>query len=700
MALSDFNVTQFIFNIPGKTLKVFGFQAVEQISIPYEVVLVLASQEQIAFDDMINKEGLLTIYNDDKNLDRFFHGIIEKFEQSGMHGQYYMYKAILVPKFKLLNLKQNVRIFQNKNAQDIITQVLNEADIASDDFMFSVLKPCEVRTYCVQYRETDFDFISRLLEEEGIYYYFEHLKDKHKIIFQDGAVASSSIIGDPTLPFVYGANLASDKDTISSFTFSKQILPGKSVLRDFNFEKTTLDLTSEQKGDVNQNLEIYDYPGKYLLGAQGSKISKTRFEQNIVFTEKGSGNCNSPRFMPGFTFTLGNHDVRSFEQNYLIVSVSHTGHQPQVLDKDAPGTGFSYNNQFLCIPKTVIMRPIIKTPKPIVQGVQTAIIVGPSGEEIYTDKHGRVKVQFHWDREGEKNEKSSCWIRVSQGGWAGANWGGMHIPRIGHEVIVDFIEGDPDRPIITGKVYHGRNIPPYPLPAQKTMSTIKSRSTPGGGSDNFNEFRFEDKKGEEEIYLHGEKDWTIKIENDKNQTVDHDETMDVGNNRTKSVGVDQKETIGSNKTIEVGTNHTEKIGSNMSLTVGSNQTETIAINSAETIGVAKELTIGGAYQVSVGAAKNQTIGGAKAEEVGLAKFVMVGRGYSEKVGKTHSLQAEKATIEAQESIELKSGAGSLVIDKSGKITIKGTEINIEGTKFDFKATGKVSITGSLIDLNC
>ena len=660
MPLSDFNVTQFIFEVAGEKLKVVDFIANEQISEPYNCHITIASTDQINFDDIINKEGLLTIYNDDKSLDRFFHGIVDELIQVGRNGQYYMYQVNLVPKFKLLNLKQNVRIFQNKNAQDIITQVLNEADIASDDFMFSVLKPCEVRTYCVQYRETDFDFISRLLEEEGIYYYFEHLKDKHKIIFQDGAVASPSIIGDPTLPFVYGANLASDKDTISSFTFSKQILPGKSVLRDFNFEKTTLDLTSEQKGDVNQNLEIYDYPGKYLLGAQGSKISKIRFEQNIVFTEKGSGNSNCPRLMPGFTFTLGNHDVRSFEQNYLIVSVSHTGHQPQVLDKDAPGTGFSYTNQFLCIPDTVIMRPIIKTPKPIVQGVQTAIIVGPSGEEIYTDKHGRVKVQFHWDREGEKNEKSSCWIRVSQGGWAGANWGGMHIPRIGHEVIVDFIEGDPDRPIITGKVYHGQNIPPYPLPAQKTKSTIKSRSTPGGGSDNFNEFRFEDKKGEEEIYLHGEKDWTIKIENDKNQTVDHDETLTVGNNRTKTVKKDETIKIVGNENYKVELDRMETVIGNRHLTVKAELKEQVESN--------KHSAVKGNYNKKVDGTLSLQADGIQ-KKVKTAYVLDAGN-------EVHIKAGDKIVFEAGSEITIKSGANFIKLDNTGLSIVGVPKANV------------------------
>ena len=286
------------------------------------------------------------------------------------------------------------------------------------------------------------------------------------------------------------------------------------------------------------------------------------------------------------------------------------------------------------------------------RGTQTAIVTGPSGEEIYPDEHGRVKVQFHWDREGKKDDKSSCWIRVSQA-WAGGGWGAMQIPRIGQEVIVDFLEGNPDYPIIIGRVYHGTNKPPYDLPGDKTKSTIKSDSSKGGGGSN--ELRFEDKKGSEEIYLHGQKDWTIAIENDKNQTVGHDETMSVANNRTKTVGVDQSESIGSNKTIDVGSNHdetiganktlsvgsnhTETIGANMSETVGANMTQTVGSNKAETIAIAKALTIGAAYQVSVGAAMNETIGAAKAEEIGAAKSVNVGAASSENVGANKSVDA-------------------------------------------------------------
>ena len=305
---------------------------------------------------------------------------------------------------------------------------------------------------------------------------------------------------------------------------------------------------------------MYDYPGEYLTQNEGRQLAQARLQAAIMFKDTALGQSDVPRLLPGFTFSLHGHDLDNFNQEYVLVEVNQSGKQPQVLgEKALDESGTHFGNHFIALPSSVVIRPERITPRPTVVGVQTAIVTGPSGEEIYPDKHGRVKVQFHWDRQGKQDENSSCWIRVSQA-WAGAGWGAMFIPRIGQEVIVDFIEGDPDRPIITGRVYHGTNTPPYELPAEKTKSTVKSDSTKGGGGSN--EIRFEDKKGSEEIYIHGQKDWTIAIDNNKNQTVGANETLAVGANRTKTVGNDQQETIGANKTITVSSNHTETIGVN------------------------------------------------------------------------------------------------------------------------------------------
>jgi len=548
------------------------------------------------------------------------------------------------------------------------------------------------------------------MEEEGIHYFFEHARDKHILVLADSPVDNKPCPQQEDARYEISGSGVEQEDVLTQLEVMKEIRVGKYCMRDFNFKTPGTDL----EVSVNSRLplgpgerEIYDYPGEYAKRNDGDRLANIRMEEEEAQTTtiRGSSRCRS--FTSGYRFRLQDYFRNDMNQKeFLLTRIVHEVKQQGSFAGSgtaADQTGKqAYANTFECIPHEVPFRPLRLTAKPVVEGVQTAIVVGPSGEEIYTDEFGRVKVQFHWDREGKKDENSSCWIRVSQL-WAGAGWGAMWIPRIGHEVIIDFVEGDPDRPIITGRVYHGSNMPPYKLPAEKTKSTIKSDSSKGGGGSN--EFRFEDKKGEEEIFLHGQKDWNIVIENNKTQSVGVDESLSVGNNRTKTVGVDQSETIGNNKAIKVGVNHneviganktmtvganhTETIGANMTLTVGSNQTETIAINCAETIGVAKELTIGAAYQVTVGAAMNETVGAAKAVEVGASKSVLVGKDMSVKVAKNSSHSAKKILIEADDEITIKTGKAMIKMKKSGDILIQGKKITIKGS-------GDVVIKGSKI----
>jgi type VI secretion system secreted protein VgrG len=483
---------------------------------------------------------------------------------------------------------------------------------------------------------------------------------------------------------------SSDDDVINSLGQMQEIRPNKYALADFNFETPNNTLKADIPGKYKlspDDREIYDYPGDYTTKSAGDKMVRVRMEEEEaqLTTVTGSGSVRA--FTTGYRFALLNSFRKDMNnKEFVLTSVSHNLSQSQ-----REGGESNYENSFTCIPVNLPFRPPRTTPKPVVQGAQTAIVSGPAGEEIYTDKYGRIKVQFHWDRIGKRNDTSSCWIRVGQA-WAGNSWGSLYIPRIGQEVIVDFIEGDPDRPLITGSVYHAVNMPPYPLPAEKTKSTIKSRSTLGGGG--FNEFRFEDKKGQEEVYLHGQKDWNIRILNNKNQTVGHDETLAVGNNRTKTVGVNQSETIGANKTITVGLDHTETITKNMTLTVGMLATETVGINKTETIGAAKELTIGGAYQVTVGGALNETVGGAKMEEVGGYRLENVGGYKTDNVG-------EKYTLDAGDEISLKCGASSIVMKSDGKIEIIGTDVTLKTSagKVHIDEGGIISINGSMVKIN-
>lgn len=491
------NAPRFIFKVGGTELMVAAFRLEEKISAPFVAELELASEDEIRFDDMVGKVGLLTFESGDG--DRQVHGILDRFALSGTDGRFFLYEASLVPQLQLLSLEQDCRIFQNQSVPDIVQQILQDSGITGDRFDFRLQGSYAPRDYCVQYRENDLNFISRLLEEEGIFYYFEHSAENHLMVFGDGTVNYQPIAGEAKVIFNAGSALVAEEEAVVALRLTRQIRSGKYTLRDFNFEKPSLDLTANKSDSDNQKREVYDYPGEYAASDEGRRLVEVRLQQAILFKERAQGKGIVSRFMPGFTFTLHNHDLDAFNQEYLLTAIVHTGAQPQVLAEKADvDEGTRYENNFTAIPSSVTLRPDRVTPKPVVEGVQTAIVTGPTGEEIYTDKHGRVKVQFHWDRRGAKDDKSSCWIRVSQV-WAGAGWGAMFIPRIGQEVIVDFIEGDPDRPIITGRVYHGTNLPPYPLPDDKSKATIMSQTTPNAKTHN--ELLMQDKSGATYVVL-------------------------------------------------------------------------------------------------------------------------------------------------------------------------------------------------------
>jgi len=711
-----------------------GFSGQEGISRLSNFDLDLLSHDpDIRFEDIIGKRVTLrvTLGSDKK---RYFNGFISRFMQTGSDRGLANYRATMVPWTWFLTRTSDCRIFQKKTIPAIIEQVFK--DLGFTDYKLQLQGSFEPRDYCVQYRETDFNFVSRLMEQYGLLYFFEHEKGKHTLVIANDPSVHQPCPEQKDAKWDPQGSGALAEDVITSFQWEQILRPGKYAVTDYNFEIPSTSLDAEMKTTIevggNGKFEIYDYPGEYTKKNEGDTIAKLRMEEEETqyFVVSGTSSCRA--FTSGYRFDLKEYVRKDMNRAYLLTSVQHAATVGGTYTTTAVGKDEStYTNSFTCIPHKVPFRPPQVTPKPVIQGVQTAVVVGKAGEEIWTDNYGRVKVQFHWDREGKFDENSSCWTRVSQN-WAGKQWGAMFLPRIGQEVIVEFIEGDPDRPIITGRVYNAEQMPPYPLPGEQTKSTIKSNSSKGGGGSN--ELRFEDKKGGEEIYLHGQKDWTIAIENDKNQTVGHDETLSVGNNRTKKVGVDQSEDIGSNKTIHVGANHTETIDANKTMTVGGNHTETISgaeavtvgMAAAHTVALAKALSIGGAYQVTVGAAMNESIGAAKAEEIGAAKSVNVGLSSSENVGVNKSTDAgsnisEKAgkniSMDAGTDISAKAGknvamnAGENISETAGKdVSIKagkkilidaGDQITIQtgSARIQMKKNGDIVIEGKKISID-
>lgn len=653
------------FSLGKDTFLLTAFEGTEYISGLFEFTIeVLSENLEVDPDQIVGKTATVTIQNDQE---RKFNGHIKSFTFGEVKANNLrQYRMVMVPWLWFLTQTNDHRIFQEKNTKEIVSQIFN--DLGFSDFDFKAAGGSK-REYCVQHNESDFNFISRLLEEDGIAYYFEHDDKKHKLVLVDQQNAYTDV-AETNLEYSKGNT---PNTQITAWEHVYLFKKGKWSLNDYNFKEPKKDLNASTKTKSqfakNDTFEHYEYPGLYdtRLGADLVKIrlDAEEVDRNTVI---GASDCSS--FFAGGKFKVAKHATGSEKGSYVLARVFHKAHDNSYFS-GSDGSS-DYKNEFICIPADIHFRPKNTHKKPVMKGPQSALVVGPAGEEIYIDEHNRIKVQFIWDREGKKDENSSCFVRVMQA-WAGNQWGSSFIPRIGHEVIVSFLDGDPDRPLVTGSVYNGWNKPTYP---SKTQSGIKTRSTKDGTPQNYNELRFEDKRGDEQIYLHAEKNFDTQVENDQTLTVDHDRTKtigndensSIGNDRNKSVANNQTESIGKNKTIDVGDNHTETIGKNMSLNVGKNISIDIGENHTENIG--KNMTIG--IQKDL----RETVDGK----------------YTETVTKEYSLKAKTITMEADDQITLRTGSASIVMKKNGDITISGANINVKGS-------GNVVIKGSKITNN-
>jgi len=495
----------------GDDLLVGSMTGEEQMGRLFAYQLELLSPNyELQFDDVVGQQ--VTVVLVVANGERYFNGFITEFVFAGISDHFARYQATVRPWFWFLTRTADCQIFQNLSVPDIIKNVFR--DNGMKDFEENLSGTYRKFDYCVQYRESDFNFISRLMEQEGIYYFFKHEADKHILVMADNVSAHQPFPGYNKVTFHSESFRGMDEmdDHLDAWTTRQLIMPDRYAVQDFNFEAPKVPLLKKAQDDSTHayplvDSEVFDYPGEYPGPADGENYVEIRLQELKCQkdTVQGGGPCRG--MSAGCWFTFEDYPREDQNGDYLVTSVSHHIDNQSFIS----GEGRSeevYRCQIGVISKLTRFRSARKTPKPMVQGPQTAIVVGPAGEEIHTDKYGRVIVQFHWDRYGKKDQNSSCWVRVSQA-WAGAKWGGIHTPRIGQEVIVSFMEGDPDQPIITGRVYNFDCMPPYALEANKTQSGIKSRSTKGGGPDNFNEIRMEDKLGEEELYIQAEKNENI-----------------------------------------------------------------------------------------------------------------------------------------------------------------------------------------------
>ena len=505
------------------TLIMLSISGNEKISALFEFQLELASERNdITFEQLAGQAVTIGIKSADST-ERYINGIIVAFsptETSEADGLS-RYAATMKPALWLLTRSYDCRIFQDKSIPEIIEDILSQAVLTQKGINAKIdyrldLSSNKPQDYCVQYNESDFAFLSRNCENEGIFYFFEHENGKHTLVFADTPDKHKPFANGEkkTVPVQKTLGATLSKEVVTGFKQNQRISSATYSTGDYNFIDPETKLAVSQKSTrppAGGSGEIYEFPGKYEQGDQGRSLAAIRMQANDANSQtiQGRGNCRG--FTPGFTFTLKDHPIAALNgMDYTLTYVYHSARQALTTGS---GEGDHYSNIFACLPQKVACRPVCKTPRPFIASSQTAIVTGPSGEEIHTDEHGRVKVHFHWDRRKDENKDGnmSCWIRVSQT-WAGSGYGAIHIPRVGQEVIVNFIDGDPDRPLITGRVYHGKNLPPYKLPQEKTKSTIMSRSTKNGGTSS-NEIRFDDLKGSEEYYTHASKDQNEVVEN-------------------------------------------------------------------------------------------------------------------------------------------------------------------------------------------
>lgn len=686
-------------------LLITGFSAHEEISQLFEfhVDVLAQNSAEVAFDKLLGQK--VTVRLDmPGGKKRFFNGVCSRVTQGKRDNVFTAHRLVLVPQFWLLTKRAQSRIFQHISVPDILKKVLEGLDVS-----YEIQGTFPSRDYCVQYRETDFNFASRLMEEEGIYYYFKHAADSHKMVLANTPQSHSDLPEANKIIFEQVLGGKRKEDRIYDWAKVQELRSGKYTLWDHCFELPHKHLAADktiandvqvgsvahkQKLGANDKLEIYDYPGEYAQrfdgitqggGDQPAELQKIfednkrtvgiRMQQETVpgLIIQGSSTCR--QFVSGHKFSLERHF--NADGQYLLMSVRHNANVS--IDYRSGESGeYLYQNSFTAIPFAQAFRPARTTPKPFVQGTQTAVVVGPAGEEIFTDKYGRVKVQFHWDREGKHDVGSSCWVRVTQP-WAGKRWGASFWPRVGQEVIVDFLEGDPDQPIVVGTVYNADQMPPYlgngfdgKHPNDNKLSGVKSNTTPGG--EGFNEWRFDDTKGKEEVFIHAERNMDQRVKHDSMERIIHDRHLIVGAEKDGKKEGDQREKVYQDKHLHILRHQVENIEGNMELKVGGGDD-------------------GGNQDIAIVATKKETIGGEdhlhvkkdRMQKIDGTTSLTVGGDQQEKVGKNHAL-------EAGQEIHLKAGM-KLIIEAGAQLTLKGP-----GGFVDINPAG-VTIQGTMVLIN-
>ncbi|QHQ17402.1 type VI secretion system tip protein VgrG [Pectobacterium parmentieri] len=597
--------------LPASTFAVVDFQLSEALNQSFALSLNLASAlPDVDFGAVLDQPCELMIWYEGE-LKRRVSGIISGFAQGDTGFRRTRYQAEVRPALWRLGLRTNARIFQAQKPEAIIGTLLEEAGIT--DYAFSLRHDHAPREYCVQYRESDLAFVTRLAAEEGLYFFHEFEEGKHRVVFADDAGALAK---GPELFFNLATQGLSEGEYVHRFRYAERVSIAEVALKDYSFKTPAYGLLhkkmSSELAHQRESYQHFDYPGRFKKDPSGKAFSRYRLEALRANAMTGAGDSNAAMLMPGNSFMLTEHPNLPLNTGWQLVAITHSGQQPQALEEESGGEPTTYSNSFEVISAKTTWRADLPY-KPMVDGPQIATVVGPAGEEIYCDEYGRIKLQFPWDRYGASDDQSSCWVRVSQG-WAGGQYGLIAIPRIGHEVIVSFLEGDPDQPIVTGRTFHATNPSPYPLPANKTRTSLRTATHKGAG---FNELRFEDQAGQEEVFIHAQKDMNTVVLNNR--------STGVGGSHEEKVRYDQLSVVGRDQTIEVVHNQETKIQGTQGIFVGEGRKTDVTSN--DTLTVTGHITV-------------TSTGG---------------------------------------TITLKAGASSLTLCNNGDIEIKGVNVNVIGS---------------------
>ncbi|MCA8213269.1 type VI secretion system tip protein VgrG [Burkholderia cepacia] len=722
----------------GDDLKFHTLDGSDELGRLFEFrIEALADSHSLSLKDMLGKPVTVRIEQQDLST-RYLNGIVARASLAGRRAErYYGYELIVRPWLWLATRRSDCRIFQNKTVPEIVQEVLSTYGFPIESHLTETYVP---RDYCVQYNETDAAFVSRLMEFEGIYFWFRHAEDTHTLMLGDAMSSHTALPGYETIPYIARDRTAiADEERIDGWLPAQEVSVGRHQTTDYDYTKPRADLSSQKvdpRGHDHDSFASFEWPGGYRDDAPGAHYSRVRLEEQQAEHERASADTDVRGVAPGYLFTLERCPRADQNREYLIVRCQYR-FQENAYASDQGAEAVVHQTMMLVQPSSLPYRSPRDTPRPRTNGPQTATVVGPPGEEIWTDQYGRVKLQFRWDRYGQSNQDSSCWVRVSSP-WAGGGFGGVQIPRVGDEVVVDFLNGDPDEPIVTGRVYNGEKMPPWGLPGSATQSGLLSRSSPGGTTEHANAFRFEDKKGAEQLWMHAERnfdaetelDHSLSVGNNHTHTVGNDETMQVKNNRQRSVGQNETVNIGQNRVAQIGANETHGVVGNRTRTVGQNETVTIAAN--------RDATIGGAHTETVAKAKTETIGEAKTlnvgqmyqttsqdmktlvasahtEEIGTRTSTIanahthtVGGEHTVNVGANHTTNVQhQVLVNAGDQLALVCGMSSIVMKSDGTITIQGVNVastgtnthSVNGKTVTSSATAEHTVEGAVLKLN-